>query len=82
MTINPTDRWSELWLLLDRHFPGERCEERSIRIDDLYEAVIVETECELDHLDDFDGDWYDRAADAADVAAAVDAEVAARVADG
>lgn len=41
-------RWSELWLMLDRHFPGERCEERSLAIDDLYEA-LVEEYIDVDH---------------------------------
>jgi hypothetical protein len=55
--MNPTERWSELWLLLDRHFPGERGEERSLKIDDLYVEVLRETECELEHLEDFEGDF-------------------------
>lgn len=38
--MNPTERWSELWLLLDRHLPGERCEERSRLIDDLYDDLV------------------------------------------
>lgn len=40
--MNPVARWSELWLLLDRHFPGDRCEARSVKIDDLYDALYVE----------------------------------------
>jgi hypothetical protein len=39
--MNPTERWSELWLLIDRHFPGERSEARSLKIDDLYDELYA-----------------------------------------
>lgn len=42
------ERWSELWLCIDRHYPGDRSEERARAIDDLYEAV-TEDFIDLNH---------------------------------